>query len=84
MPNGGQMTPAQRAGAMAGALAFSKCMRAHGLADFPDPVATNGGIGIRITQRKGQPSDLNPNLPQFQGAQKTCQGLLGIGKASAG
>jgi hypothetical protein len=51
-------------------LGFSKCMRAHGIKDFPDP--SNGGIRLRA----GQGSDLNPDNPQFQAAQKACQGDL--------
>jgi hypothetical protein len=54
------------------ALNFSKCMRTHGLRDFPDPGA-NGGIQIRGTPG----SDLNPNSPAFQAAQKACQPILG-------
>jgi hypothetical protein len=57
--------------------AFSRCMRAHGIADFPDP--TSGG-GLRISAGAG--SDLNPNSPAFQSAQKACSksvGLPGLG-----
>jgi hypothetical protein len=63
-------------------LAFSACMRAHGIKDFPDP---NGG-GIRLSGTPG--SDLNPNNPQFQTAQAACQkdlpGRLGKLSARAG
>ena len=48
-------------------LAFSVCMRAHGLKDFPDP--SNGGL-----QFQGDPgSDLDPSNPTFQKAQQACQ-----------
>jgi hypothetical protein len=50
-------------------LAFSQCMRRHGLADFPDPVA---GGGIQINSSSG----LNPASPAFQAAQATCMKLL--------
>jgi hypothetical protein len=70
LPNGGQPTPAQRAEAQQQLLAFSKCMRAHGIKDFPDP--SNGGL--QLGGRAG--SDLNPNNTQFQAAQKACQGNL--------
>jgi hypothetical protein len=70
LPNGGQPTPAQQAQRQQEMLAYSKCMRAHGLKDFPDP--TGNGIQIRV-----QPgSDLDPNSPRFQAAQKACQGNL--------
>jgi hypothetical protein len=54
------------------ALNFSKCMRAHGLPDFPDP---SPGGGIQIQGTAG--SDLNPDSPAFQAAQKVCQPILG-------
>jgi hypothetical protein len=57
------------------ALNFSKCMRAHGLPDFPDP-SPGGGLQIRA----GQGSDLNPNNPTFQAAQKACQSIMGSPK----
>jgi hypothetical protein len=79
LPNGGQPTPAQQAQAMAQALKFSECMRTHGLSDFPDPQSgPGGGIAIRIRAGQGQgSSDLNPQSPQFQAAQKACQNIMG-------
>ena len=70
LPNGGQPTPAQLAHQQQELLAFSACMRAHGLKDFPDP--SNGGL--RIPVHPG--SDLDPNNPAFRKAQRACQGLL--------
>jgi hypothetical protein len=70
LPNGGQPTPAQIAQQQQQLLAFSKCMRDHGIKDFPDP--TNGGLQIR--DHPG--SDLDPNNSQFQKAQRACQGNL--------
>jgi hypothetical protein len=66
-PNGGQPTPAQIAQRQKQMLAFSACMRAHGVKDFPDP--SNGGL--KIESRPG--TDLNPNNPTFQKAQQACQ-----------
>jgi len=51
------------------ALKFSKCMRAHGITDFPDP---GPGGGIQITSN-GPNSDLNPGDPTFVSAQNACQ-----------
>ena len=48
------------------ALKFSQCMRAHGLADFPDP---SGGGAIQIG---GPGSKMNPQSPSFRAAQKAC------------
>lgn len=54
------------------ALKYAKCMRSHGLADFPDPsVMPNGGIGFSI-EANGN-SDLNPRSAQFQSAKQACQ-----------
>ena len=58
---------------------FSQCMRANGIADFPDP--TGGGLALQ----SGSSSDLNPNNPTFQSASKTCAkktGLQGLGGAT--
>jgi hypothetical protein len=50
-------------------------MRRHGLPDFPDP-NSNGGISINSRQG-GSGSDLNPDSPAFQAAQRACQPILG-------
>jgi hypothetical protein len=50
-------------------LAFSECMRTHGVSNFPDP-SPGGGIQIRIG------SGLNPFSPAFKAAQSTCRKLL--------
>ena len=59
---------------------FSRCMRAHGVPNFPDP--TPGG-GIQFSASLG----INPFSPAFKAAQHACHGLLpgGLapGKASA-
>jgi hypothetical protein len=75
LPNGGQPSPAPQAQALAQALKFSQCMRAHGIADFPDPQSVPGG-GIRMTLRATPGSDLDPNSPLFDAAQKACQSLM--------
>jgi hypothetical protein len=53
-------------------LSFSKCMRSHGLKNFPDPQAGGGGIRVQISPSNG----VNPSAPAFQSAQKDCQHLL--------
>jgi len=55
------------------ALAYSVCMRSHGVPDFPDP-GSQGGISISIHGTGN--GDLNPNAPQFQAAQTACAKLL--------
>jgi hypothetical protein len=48
------------------ALAFSACMRKHGVPNFPDPQFTGGGVKVQAT-------GLNPQSPQFKAAQQACQ-----------
>ena len=67
LPDGGQPTPAQIAQQQQKMLAFSACMRAHGVKDFPDP--SNGGLQIHVHPG----SDLSPDNPTFQKAQQACQ-----------
>jgi hypothetical protein len=51
------------------ALAQARCMRAHGVPDFPDPqFGDNGQATLAI--KKG--SGLDPRDPAFQRAQKVC------------
>jgi hypothetical protein len=47
------------------ALRFSRCIRNHGISDFPDP-DTNGGIGI---------PDTVENAPGFEAAMNVCKPL---------
>ncbi len=49
------------------AIAYGRCMRSHGVPDFPDP-DRQGNLVIQ-----GSPgSDLAPNSPAFLSAQKAC------------
>ena len=50
------------------ALEFARCMRAHGVSNFPDPRAGSGGIQI--------PDNLNPQSPSFRSAQQACKQFL--------
>jgi hypothetical protein len=60
-----------------GGRAFAACMRSHGVPNFPDPTAGGGGISI------GPGSGINPDSPQFQSAERTCQRLLPAGKRAS-
>ena len=55
------------------ALAFSQCMRAHGVPDFPDPQSTAGGNAIQVN---GNGATLDPTSSQFQAAQQACNKYL--------
>jgi hypothetical protein len=72
------LTPAQQAKARAQALKYSRCMRAHGISDFPDP--DNQG-GIQLQPKRG--GDLDPNNPQYQAADKACKSLMPGGGAGS-
>lgn len=54
------------------ALAYAECMRAHGIADFPDPntrglAAGKTGPGV---------GSFNASTPQFQTASQDCRPIL--------
>ena len=73
----GTRSPAQQAQAEAAALAFSKCMRSHGVSDFPDPqFGAGGSIRISLHASAGSSGGLDPGSPIFQKAQQTCGSLL--------
>jgi hypothetical protein len=63
------------------AYAFSRCMRQHGVASFPDPIVTSNGnqhsVIVHITPA------LNGS-PQFKTAQHACGGILGGPKSVSG
>jgi hypothetical protein len=55
------------------ALANARCMREHGITNFPDPTFDeNGGAQIRIDRKLG----INPESPKFQAAQKECESTM--------
>jgi hypothetical protein len=54
---------------LAAALSFAKCMRQHGITNYPDPgphSGPNGGEGVNL-------SGIDINSPQFKAAQQACQ-----------
>jgi len=60
-------------------LAFAKCMRSHGVPNFPDPQVS--GHTVRMF---GPNSGVNPQSPAFQSAEQSCQNLLPKGPPSSG
>jgi len=58
------------------ALAYSQCMRSHGITSFPDPKVTGHSIRVAV------PAGTVANSPQFQAANSACQSLLPGGPAS--
>jgi hypothetical protein len=63
------------------ALAFSNCMRAHGVSNYPDPTSSPGG-GVELTI--GSNSGVNTEAPAFQSAQTSCKHLLPGGGPGSG
>jgi hypothetical protein len=62
---------ASASGAHASALAYSKCMRSHGIKDFPDP---NSDGELTLDAQPG--SDIDPNNPTYKAADAACKSLL--------
>jgi hypothetical protein len=63
------------------ALANAKCMREHGIANFPDPQFDESG---RVTLRLDRKAGVDPEDPKFQAAQKACAKQTGMGMITGG
>ncbi len=65
-------------------FALAKCMRAHGVPNYPDPVGGAGGEGFSITKALGSAvtsvNGIPFSGPAFESAVKTCK-LFGGGGA---
>jgi hypothetical protein len=68
-------TGSQSSSSLAQGLKLAKCMRAHGVPNFPDPTEKNGTAAMTF----GSASGINPNSPQFQKAMQACHSLLPAG-----
>jgi hypothetical protein len=55
----------------AASLAYSVCMRSHGVPGFPYPRQVGGGIQV-----SGSVARINPQSPLFVSAQRSCRHLL--------
>jgi hypothetical protein len=55
------------------ALAHARCMREHGIENFPDPTFGEDG---RTELRIGPDSGIDPESPKFREAQEACQDEL--------
>lgn len=73
-------SPAQRAANEVAGLLFSRCMRAHGVPDFPDPGTAAGG-GFRFGVGGG---GFDFAAPLFREAQRRCFTLLVRRRAGGG
>jgi hypothetical protein len=73
LPEGGAPSPAQQAKAQESALKLSRCMRAHGVPNFPDPTFSGGAIRMKL--KAGGANGIDPESPRFRAAQKACQSI---------
>jgi hypothetical protein len=64
---GGGSSPESTASPEQAGLAYAKCMRSHGVPNFPDPSA-GGGFFVG--------HGMNPSSPAFKAAQHKCQKLM--------
>jgi hypothetical protein len=69
----GSSAPESSASAQQKMVAFSQCMRTHGVPEFPEP--TEGKLIIHNSDHNGHVSGVNPQSAQFQAAQKACAKL---------
>jgi len=66
---GGSPPGAKRSGPVAQGLAYSACMRAHGVKNFPDPATgPNGSVTV-------SGAGIDMNSPQVQAAEHACRSL---------
>jgi hypothetical protein len=53
-------------------VSFAKCMRTHGIPNFPDPTTRPGGAPTFNLA----PAHIDTSSPQIQAAARNCQSLL--------
>ncbi len=70
MPGHTAASPSQQEQAQqrASGLKFARCMRSHGVPNYPDPKYYNGGQQVYLP-------GINPYAPAFQTAAKACGGF---------
>jgi len=71
---GKSSTPESSASTQQKMVAYSQCMRSHGVPEFPEP--TEGRLLIHTSNHNGHVTGVNPRSSQFQTAQKVCGKLL--------
>jgi hypothetical protein len=72
---GGESSPDSQA------VAYSACMRSHGVPNFPDPKVSTNGNEVKVA------IGINPSIsgnPQFKSAQQACSKLLPGGGPGSG
>ncbi len=84
IPNAGTPSAAETAKAKPRALAMSRCMRSHGVPNFPDPKTQTGPYGGVAFSVDFGGTGIDPNSPAFQAAQKDCGSIIGALKIAPG
>jgi hypothetical protein len=74
------MSPKQQQEMQDQALAFSRCMREHGV-NMPDPTFGSGG---EMQMKLGSDSGVDPSDPKFEAAQQACGSAFGPKGAKGG
>lgn len=84
-PQGPPLSSAQLASLKQGALRMARCMRTHGVPNFPDPTVGlgPGGHGIAVQMGVGHDggsrAGFTPASPAFRHAMQHCQPLMRVG-----
>jgi hypothetical protein len=85
LPNGGQSSPAQVQQVMNVLSKFARCVRSHGVQNWPDPLAESDAGQPGTPGFPRNMPGINQDSPLVKNAMSTCQHLLaGIGYASGG
>jgi hypothetical protein len=73
LPGGGTPSRQEQERQLREALEYARCMRSHGMPDYPDPtVSGDGGIVVG----GGPKSSADPDSPRFNAAEKASRRLL--------
>jgi hypothetical protein len=73
LPNSGQPTPAQVQQAWNDMRAFARCMRSHGVPNWPDPTFTSAQDNRPFFKT---PASIDPNAPQITAKIRACQHVM--------
>ena len=69
-------TPAQQEQELVNDLKFARCMRSHGLSNFPDPITSSNGTVEFVFHIS---SGINPRSPQVLAKAHECESVLPAG-----
>lgn len=77
----GNTSPAQKQTFLNEALKFARCMRSHGITNFPEPSQNSSG---GVTFNAGSGSGVDTSSPQYQSAMQACRSDLPGGGTAGG